>query len=126
MNNKLAARRVGPLVVACGLAIASGQCLAGPPPAAASSDPFAAFSVVPTQDLSAMRGRAGDLTIVSSNQEFKSTVKDTEFNAGTINSGAITVGEKAFAGFSGIGVNVLNSGNSNSITTGVNFTVNLH
>lgn len=125
MNNKLAAKRVGPLVVACGLAIASGQCLAGPPPAA-PSDPFAAFTVVPTEDLSAMRGRAGDLTIVSSNQEFKSTVKDTEFNAGTINTGAVTVGEKAFAGFSGIGVNVLNSGNSNSITTGVNLTVNLH
>ncbi|HET8700949.1 MAG TPA: hypothetical protein VFL97_04710, partial [Nitrococcus sp.] len=98
----------------------------GAPAATTPSDPFAAFPVVPAQKLATLRGGSGDLTIVSSNQEFKSAVQNTQFNADAINTGAVTVGEKAFAGFSGIGVNVFNSGNSNSITTGVNVTVNLH
>lgn len=126
MKNKHAASGIGSLLVACGLALSSGQSLAGPPATTAPSDPFAAFPIVPSQDLSTMRGASGDLTIVSSNQDFKSTVQDSQFNAGTITTGTATVGERAFAGFSGVGVSVLNTGNGNAITTGVNLTVNLH
>lgn len=126
MNNKLAARRVGLLMVACGLAISSGQSLAGSPATTAPSDPFAAFTVVSSQKLATLRGGSGNLTIVSSNQDFKSTVQDSQFSAGTINTGTATVGAGAFAGFSGVGVSVLNTGNGNAITTGVNLTVNLH
>lgn len=127
MRNQLPRGYAGLLLVACSVSLSSGQSLAAEPAKAApSSDPFAAFKVVPAQDLAATRGRAGDLTIVSSNQKFNSAVKDSTFNADNINTGAVTVGEKAFAGFGGIGVNVLNSGNSNSITTGVNLTINLH
>lgn len=125
MYNKLTGSRIGPLLVTCGLAVASSQCFAGVP-AIATNDPFAACTVIPSQNLDAMRGASGNFTLISSNQEFKSTVRDIQFKAGTISTGTVTVGDKAFSGFSGIGVNVLNSGNANSITTGVNLTVNLH
>ena len=127
MNGKFPMQRGGALLLACGLALAGGQTLAAEPTEAdRGADPFAAFSVVPTQDLATTRGRAGDLTIVSSNQDFKSNVMGSTINAGAVNSGAATVGENAFAGFSGMAVNVLNTGNNNAITTGVNYTVNLH
>lgn len=127
MKKKFLMQRGGALMLACGLALASGQTLATEPTETdGGADPFAAFSVVPSEDLATMRGRAGDLTIVSSNQDFNSAVSGSAFNANAINSGAATVGENAFAGFSGMAVNVLNTGNGNAITTGVNYTVNLH
>ncbi|MCO6440550.1 MAG: hypothetical protein J5I81_05545 [Nitrococcus mobilis] len=128
MKNKLARQRGRALTLACGLAVAaSSQSLAAEPiTAVPGSDPFAAFAVVPAQDLATQRGRAGDLTIVSGNQEFKATVIGSTINAGTINSGNATIGENAFTGFSGMAVNVLNTGNGNAINTGVNYIVNLN
>ncbi len=127
MKNKLPMWWGRALMAACGLAVANSQSLAAEPATTVpGSDPFAAFEVVPSQDLATQRGRAGDLTIVSSNQEFKSTVIGSTINAGAVNSGNATIGENAFAGFSGMAVNVLNTGNNNAFSTGVNYTVNLN
>lgn len=127
MKGKLVAtRQIGSLVIACGLAASSGLCLAEPS-AATPSNPFAAYQVIPSQELATRRGRGGDLTIVSSHQKFEATVQGIQFNVGAINTGTITVGEKAFAGFDGVAaLTVLNSGNANSITAGMNVTINLY
>lgn len=96
---------------------------------AAATDPAATLDGLPvagTAELAAARGADNQLTIVTSRQDMRASVTGASFDVGTMNNGDITVGDGAFANFSGVGVNVLNSGNNNAFSTGVSMSVHLH
>ncbi|MBB4796591.1 hypothetical protein HNP32_000305 [Brevundimonas bullata] len=63
-------------------------------------------------DLSA---RQGVSVIVASDQLLKATNSGNSINANTVGSGAITVGANAFAGYSGVGNFVMNTGHNNNL-----------
>lgn len=63
-------------------------------------------------DLSA---RQGVSIIVASDQLLKATNSGNSINANTVGSGAITVGANAFAGYSGVGNFVMNTGHNNNL-----------
>ncbi|PWG64842.1 hypothetical protein [Sediminicurvatus halobius] len=115
------AKLLSPTLVAAVLGLASL--------AAGAADPMAALDSLPVADsaeLEAARGADNQITIVTSRQDMRASVTGASFNVGTMNNGDITVGEGAFANFSGVGVNVLNSGNNNAFSTGVSMSVHLH
>lgn len=104
------------IAVACPLAVAAG----GP-----ADDPFAAVTEMEIGALDQSRGADNDTVIVTSQQDFNAAVSGTEFNVGTMNNGEINLGKGAFDNFNGIGVNVLNTGNSNGFSVGVGVSVYL-
>ncbi|MFN2348650.1 MAG: hypothetical protein ABR558_03610 [Thioalkalivibrio sp.] len=87
---------------------------------------MAGYSVLSLEELAAHRGADKMLVIVSSQQEMSSGVKGSSFTVGTMNNGNIHVGDRAYEGFSGLGVNVLNTGNANAFSTGISMSVYLH
>jgi len=96
---------------------------------AAAVDPAAGLDglpVVGTAELASARGADRELTIVTSRQDMRASVAGASFEVGTMNNGDIRVGEGAFANFSGVGVNVFNSGNNNAFSTGVSMSVHLY
>ena len=87
------------------------------------------FDVLPTletTELGQARGADNRLTIVTSKQNLSATTQGASFYADTMVNGNISVGDRAFEGASGVGLNVFNTGNSNSFSTGVNMSVHLH
>ncbi len=107
-----------------GLMIPVLLCLAG---AATAGDPFpVGLETLGDSRLEEARGADGDVTIATSEQDFDAAADDTRFTAGTLNTGSVSLAEGAFNGFSGVGVNVLNTGNANAFSTGVSMSVHLH
>ncbi len=62
-----------------------------------------------------LNGRQGISVIVASDQLLKATNSGNSINANTVGSGAITVGANAFAGYSGVGNFVMNTGHNNNL-----------
>lgn len=96
---------------------------------AGAADPATGLDGLPVADsaeLAAARGADNQLTIVTSRQDMRASVTGASFEVGTMNNGSITLGEGAFSNFSGVGVNVFNSGNGNAFSTGVSMSVHLH
>lgn len=104
------------IAVACPLAVAAG----GP-----ADDPFAGINEMDVGALTQSRGADSNTVIVTSRQDFNAAVHGSEFNVGTMNNGDINLGNGAFENFNGIGVNVLNTGNSNGFSVGVGVSVYL-
>ena len=71
-------------------------------------------------DLSA---RQGVSVIVASDQLLKATNSGNSINANTVGSGAITVGANAFAGYSGVGNFVMNTGHNNNLQGAITINV---
>lgn len=88
-------------------------------------DPFAGMNQMDVGALTQLRGADSDTVIVTSRQDFNAAVHGSEFNVGTLNNGDINLGNGAFDNFNGIGVNVLNTGNSNGFSVGVGVSVYL-
>lgn len=82
--------------------------------------------VAGSAELAAARGADNQLTIVTSRQDMRAGVTGSSFDVGTMNNGEIDIGQGAFSNFSGVGVNVLNTGNNNAFSTGVSMSVHLH
>lgn len=99
--------------------------LSTPAVSVAESLPDKALAVVAESVLAEARGGDTNVTVLTSEQRFTSTVQDASFTAGSIRSGNATIGDGAFDGFSGVGLTVLNTGNANAINAGVSMTVNL-
>jgi hypothetical protein len=98
-----------------------------PAGAVSAADPFpASAQVLDNEQLEEARGAEGNVSIVTSDQDFNASVDDTRVTAGALNTGSVSLAEGAFSGFSGVGVNVLNTGNANSFSTGVSMSVHLH
>ncbi|MGO4409293.1 MULTISPECIES: hypothetical protein [unclassified Brevundimonas] len=100
----------------------AGSDPAPPPPIvspATSQVPAVSTSpAIPALDLSQLRdlnGRQGVSVIVASDQLLKATNSGNSVNANTVGSGAITISPNAFAGYSGIGNFVMNTGHNNNL-----------
>mgnify|MGYP000058220730 CR=1 FL=1 len=89
------------------------------------SAPFAGVSEMDRHDLGASRGADTNTTIVTSHQDFDAAVQGNAFNVGAMNNGRIDIGEGAFENFSGMGVNVLNTGNANGFSVGIGVSIHL-
>lgn len=88
-------------------------------------DAFAGIGEMQEVELGQSRGADSNTVIVSTRQDFDAVVHGNEFHVGTLNNGPINLGEGAFDNFSGIGVNVLNTGNANGFSVGVGVSVYL-
>lgn len=66
-------------------------------------------------ELHDLNGRQGVSVIVASDQLLKATNSGNSITANTVGSGAITVGANAFAGYSGVGNFVMNTGHNNNL-----------
>jgi hypothetical protein len=104
------------VVAACPLIATAG----GP-----ADDPFANLNEMDANALDDSRGADSNTVIVTSQQDFNAAVHGSEFNVGAMNNGDINLGNGAFDNFNGIGVNVLNTGNSNGFSVGVGVSVYL-
>lgn len=66
-------------------------------------------------ELNDLHARQGVNVIVASDQLLKATNSGNSVTANTVGSGGITVGANAFAGYSGIGNFVMNTGHNNNL-----------
>ncbi len=85
-------------------------------------DVFDNLETVDARQLSDLRGRAGDLTTVRSEQNLDATVNGSTIVAGAVASGGVSIGEQHF---SGVGLIVANTGNSNAINSTMSINFNL-
>lgn len=99
------------------------------PVAAVADEPggeaFAGAAEMSMDELNRARGADSNTTIVSSHQDFDTVVQGNDFSVGHMNNGRITLEENAFGNFSGMGVNVLNTGNGNGFSVGLGVSVYL-
>ncbi|MGA7799869.1 MAG: hypothetical protein WCC36_03580, partial [Gammaproteobacteria bacterium] len=104
-----------------------GTCLAaGVSAAGASDDMFATAATVDGSELAQFRGREGHTTItVESNQDLAATINGSSFQAGTINSGSVTIGPNALDHFGGVGLFNIVTGNNNAVDAAIGVTFNL-
>lgn len=93
-----------------------------PPPAVSPVTPQVPATAAPStgqpldlSQLGDLNGRQGLSVIVASDQLLKATNSGNSVNANTVGSGAITVGANAFAGYSGVGNFVMNTGHNNNL-----------
>lgn len=95
-------------------------------PHAQDQDEFSGLPVTETPELDNLRGQAGNTQItVQSNQELNASVTGSSFNVGTLNSGAVSIGEHALDNFSGVGLFNIVTGNNNAVNAGIGITFNL-
>ena len=95
-------------------------------PHAQDLDEFSGLQVSEMPELDTLRGQAGDTQItVQSNQELNASVTGSSFNVGTLNSGAVSIGEHAMDNFSGVGLFNIVTGNNNAVNAGIGITFNL-
>ena len=87
--------------------------LGGPQTPSVSAPPLA--QPLDLAQLHDLNGRQGVSVIVASDQLLKATNSGNSINANTVGSGAITVGANAFAGYSGVGNFVMNTGHNNNL-----------
>jgi hypothetical protein len=106
---------------------APASAIAAPAPAAAStpSPPRSPEASAPlaAEDLDAMRGGDGGQTAVITDQTLTAINAGNTLNAQTIGSGAINLGEGAFAGFAGIGNFAVNTGHNNNLQANVSISI---
>ena len=89
-------------------------------------DEFTGLPVSQTVELDTLRGQAGNTQItVQSNQDLNASVTGSTFNVGTLNSGAVSIGEHALDNFSGVGLFNIVTGNNNAVNAGIGITFNL-
>ncbi|MDN3516977.1 hypothetical protein QWY84_05055 [Aquisalimonas lutea] len=119
------ARVYGPAGCLLVMLLAGQAAVASELPAGAATG-FEALPTLAASELGEARGADNRLTIVTSTQNLSSTTQGASYNVGTMTNGNITIGDGAFEGASGVGLNVFNTGNSNSFSTGVNMSVHLH
>lgn len=100
----------------------AGSDPAPPPQVAPTTDPQASPASTPAtvqpldlDELHELSGRQGVSVIVASDQLLKATNSGNSINANTVGSGAITIGANAFAGYSGVGNFVMNTGHNNNL-----------
>lgn len=85
---------------------------------------FGTLDLMPTGEMDALRGRNGDMfTNVQSIQDLDATVTGGTFSAHTMTTGAVTIEQHAFDGFSGVGIFNLMSGNNNAVDAAVGISV---
>lgn len=95
-------------------------------PHAQDQDEFNGLPVSATPELDSLRGQSGNTQItVQSNQELNASVTGSSFNVGTLNSGAVSIGEHALDNFSGVGLFNIVTGNNNAVNAGIGITFNL-
>jgi len=93
---------------------------------ATEPDAFAGLSVSQSPEMDTLRGQDGDTRItVQSNQDLSASVTGSTFNVGTLNSGAVSIGEHALDNFSGVGLFNIVTGNNNAVSAGIGITFNL-
>ncbi|MFA5685735.1 MAG: hypothetical protein WCY26_08595 [Thiohalobacteraceae bacterium] len=89
-------------------------------------DAFAGLPVSRPLEMDALRGQDGDTRItVQSTQDLSASVTGSTFNVGTLNSGAVSIGEHALDNFSGVGLFNIVTGNNNAVNAGIGITFNL-
>lgn len=91
---------------------ASSAAVAEPPVATA---PAPGIQPLGLDELHDLNGRQGVNVIVASDQLLKATNSGNSVTANTVGSGSITVGANAFAGYSGVGNFVMNTGHNNNL-----------
>lgn len=84
------------------------------PPIVSAPAPLAA-KPLDLAELNDLHARQGVNVIVASDQLLKATNSGNSVTANTVGSGGITVGANAFAGYSGIGNFVMNTGHNNNL-----------
>lgn len=95
-------------------------------PHAQDQDEFTGLPVSQTLEMDTLRGQAGNTQItVQSNQDLNASVTGSTFNVGTLNSGAVSIGEHALDNFSGVGLFNIVTGNNNAVNAGIGITFNL-
>lgn len=93
---------------------------------AADRDAFTGLPVSQPLEMDALRGQDGNTRItVQSNQDLSASVTGSTFNVGTLNSGAVSIGEHALDNFSGVGLFNIVTGNNNAVNAGIGITFNL-
>lgn len=75
------------------------------------------------EELDNEHGREGTTVTVSSNQNLNANNSGNSITADTVGSGDIAISEGAFAGFSGIGNFVVNSGHNNNLQGSLSITI---
>lgn len=89
-------------------------------------DEFSGLPVSATPELDSLRGQSGNTQItVQSNQDLNASVTGSSFNVGTLNSGAVSIGEHALDNFNGVGLFNIVTGNNNAVNAGIGITFNL-
>ena len=88
--------------------------LSGIPPIVSAPAPLA-VKPLDLAELNDLHARQGVNVIVASDQLLKATNSGNSVTANTVGSGGITVGANAFAGYSGIGNFVMNTGHNNNL-----------
>ena len=74
-------------------------------------------------DLDALAGEGiGDVNVITG-QTLTAITAGNTINAGTVGSGAITLGPNAFSGFDGIGNFVVNSGHNNTLQSSLSVSI---
>lgn len=75
------------------------------------------------EDLDALAGEGiGDGNVITG-QTLTAITAGNTINAGTVGSGAITLGPNAFSGFDGIGNFVINSGHNNTLQSSLSVSI---
>jgi hypothetical protein len=109
-------------VAVAGLLSCGATALAGEPATAPSRESAAIFG----DNLENLRGGDAETTIsIQNSQDLTASVEDVSISAGTINTGAVNIGERALENFSGVGVFNLVTGNNNAVNSGVEVTFTL-
>ncbi len=119
--------RIGPLrtmIIGAATVIAATLAPPGVTNALADEAGFGGLELMPSEDMDALRGRNGDMfTNVQSIQDLDATVTGGTFSANTMSTGAVTIEQHAFDGFSGVGIFNLMSGNNNAVDAAVGISV---
>jgi len=91
-----------------------------------TAETFGSFTAIESDDMVGLRGRTGDTIItVESNQSLEATITNSSFDADTIISGDVNIGESALENFSGVGNFSIVTGNNNAVNTSVGVSVQM-
>jgi hypothetical protein len=99
--------------------------LAKPAPVTTYASPTEEISdpVLGLEDLEALAGEGlNDINVITG-QTLTAITAGNTINAGTVGSGAITLGPNAFSGFDGIGNFVINSGHNNTLQSSLSVSI---
>lgn len=119
---------IGTATLLAGLCLSTGSLRAadGAMDGVMDPDAFAGLPVSRSPEMDALRGQDGDTRItVQSTQDLSASVTGSTFNVGTLNSGAVSIGEHALDNFSGVGLFNIVTGNNNAVNAGIGITFNL-
>ena len=108
-------------VLAAAMALAGMSGAAG---AAAGDASKVAFALKMSDDeLSAVSGGSGDQILTVTTQTVNADSNGNSINAGTVNTGQVSINANALSGFNGIGNFVINTGNNNVVQGTLSVTV---